>query len=98
MAAPIKSRDAAFLQRWHASRAQGQWRYILVSGVLSWGLPMFVAMTFFVSRPPVITPRLLCVSAVLWLLGGAAFRGFVWLLSERRYKRLTADSALESAT
>lgn len=58
---------------------------------------MFVVMTFFVSRPPVITLNLLCVSAVLWLSGGAVFGGLVWLLSERPYKRLTADLTVETA-
>jgi hypothetical protein len=38
------------LKKWGISRENGKKKFILVSGVLSWGMPMFIVMTFFVNR------------------------------------------------
>lgn len=78
------------LARWEKSRALGKTRYILISGVLSYGLPMFVAMTFFAHRAD-LSPKFIAVSAVLWLTGGALFGLITWHIFERQYRKAKAQ-------
>lgn len=78
------------LARWEKSRAIGKRRYILISGVLSYGMPMFVAMTFFAHRAD-LGPKFIAMSAVLWLTGGALFGLSTWHIFERRYRRAKAQ-------
>jgi hypothetical protein len=86
----LKSKDAAFLQRWKAERAGGRWRYILISGVLTWGTPMFVVTTFFGSRSAQLTAGTVVAEAIIWVFAGLLFGTIVWFLSERRYARLSS--------
>ena len=74
------------IARWEKSRAKGKLHFILVSGVLSWGVPMFIAMTFFVNRER-LSPGHIILSAFMWLLGGAGFGLFVWYFSEKQYQK-----------
>ena len=75
--------------RWEKTRAMGKRRYVLISGVLSYGLPMFVAMTFFVHRSD-LSPNFIAVSAVLWLTGGALFGLVTWHIFERQFAKAKA--------
>ena len=84
----MTARDEKFVKHWAAARARGRWHYVLMSGVVSWGMPMFFVMTFVVSKPPHLSPGLLTVLAALWATGGLGFGVTVWFFSERRYKRL----------
>ena len=98
MAPQPSSSDAAFLQRWEIQRAPGRWRYIGLSGVLAWGVPMFVVMTFVVmtfvvSPPSEFTFQTLAVAGAFWLSGGFAFGSLMWVFSERRYRRLSSASS-----
>jgi hypothetical protein len=81
------------LQKWEVTRQMGKIRFILQTGVLAWGIPMFVVMTFFVNRQPdrPLTPNLIAISAVIWALGGACFGWMIWLLSERKYQKHLAS-------
>jgi hypothetical protein len=76
--------------RWEWTRRLGIYRYILLYGLLGWGLPMFLLMTFFVSQPPQSIPstRVVLLSACLWLLGGIWFGWMTWRSSERKYKEI----------
>jgi len=76
------------LAKWETARAKGMAHYILVRGVLSYGLPMFIAMTFFV-HPNDLSPKFIGISAVLWLIGGALFGVITWYLLERQYRKAT---------
>lgn len=37
-------------QRWEKIRHKGKSRFIVLTGVLAWGIPMFLLMTFVVNR------------------------------------------------
>ena len=76
------------LKKWEVARKKGKTRFILLSGVLAWGVPMFVIMTFFVNRRPETTLSIgmLAGSALVWAISGACFGWAIWTLSERRYR------------
>jgi hypothetical protein len=85
------------LQKWEATRRKGKAKFILVSGILSWGLPMFVVMTFVVNRQPdkPDSPTLILTSAVIWALGGALFGWVIWNMSEKKYQKYLASQKSE---
>ena len=76
----------AELERWSVLRAKGKLRYVLLHGLLAYGLPMFLVMTFFV-RPEPRTPVLIAISAALWAAGGLVFGLIMWHINERRYRK-----------
>lgn len=73
------------LQNWEKVRAGGMTRFVLLRGVLSYGLTMFIVMTFIVHRGDLGT-RFIAISAVLWFIGGAVFGALTWFLMERIYR------------
>jgi hypothetical protein len=82
-------------QRWRAIRAKGRARFVLLYGVLGWGLGMFVIMSVL----PMLFgwPRWIHIHAslllgsVLWILGGVLWGIFMWFDSERRFQRHEAE-------
>ncbi|WP_041590361.1 hypothetical protein, partial [Teredinibacter turnerae] len=75
--------------KWENTRIKGKRNFILVNGIVSWGIPMFVVMTFFVNKPEEghMSVVLICINALIWTLGGLAFGFFTWSASERMYKK-----------
>ncbi|CAN5222891.1 hypothetical protein BH11PSE14_BH11PSE14_14390 [soil metagenome] len=78
---------SASILRWERIRARGLARYVLVNGVLSYGLPLFALMTFVVHRAH-LTVLFVIASALLWALGGALFGWVMWHVRGRMYRRL----------
>jgi hypothetical protein len=81
------------LRKWEKARAYGMARFVLFRGVLSYGLTMFVVMTFIVHRGDLI-PRFIAISAVLWLVGGAVFGALTWFFMERIYRKFASGISL----
>ncbi|WP_266183285.1 hypothetical protein [Dyella humicola] len=79
---------ASEFERWARTRARGKYRFVLFSGVLAYGLPMFVIMTFIIPHPKITRPE----SALLWLLTGAGYGTAMWLMQEYRYRRAAPKS------
>lgn len=75
--------QASELERWARTRLQGMRRFVLFRGVLAYGVPMFVIMTFVIPHPKLSTTQ----SAVLWLLTGVGYGVAMWLLQEHRYRK-----------
>ncbi|MCC5806903.1 MAG: hypothetical protein JJU00_11305 [Opitutales bacterium] len=75
--------------RWRATRKKGKTKFILLTGVLSWGFPMFILMTFFIHRRQndVLSPAGILISAIIWLLAGALFGWVMWTVSEKSYQK-----------
>jgi hypothetical protein len=90
------------LAKWESVRAKGRTRFVLERGVLGWGVPMFVIMTFVVNRHSpnaLLSPRNYVIfSAFLWAGGGALFGLATWWQGERKYKKSleASESAPES--
>lgn len=76
------------IARWKHTRSLGMMRYVLVTGVLSWGVPMFGIMTFLAHQAD-RTPKMIAVSAIIWMIGGAAFGALTWSVAEWQYRKAT---------
>lgn len=87
----MNQKESAFVEKWQVITSRGRMRYLFVTGALSWGVPMFLLMTFIVSPPKQATLPLVLLSAIMWLVGGLLFGYVMWILGERRYNRLTQD-------
>jgi len=77
------------LKKWEAKRKGGRLRFMMLTGVLGWGLPMFILMTFVVDhwwKGHPLTQQGMLVPAVVWFVSGLFFGWVIWGLSERRYK------------
>jgi hypothetical protein len=81
------------IERWIETRKRGKWNYVLMHGVLAWGIPMFAVMTFVVNkredRP--LTPGMIAISAALWAVGGLCFGLAMWAVNERSYRKHLAS-------
>ena len=81
----LSDADAA---RWAAIRQRGRRRYIVVSGVLGWGVPTAILTTTFMQLvggvPGPFLGRL-ALGLVTFPLGGIWFGAWMWSVNERRY-------------
>ena len=78
--------------KWNAIRAKGKTRFILIRGVLLWGLPMLVFMSF-ITKPftnGFLSPAAL-VHYVAWIFAGVVFGVFLWFVLERKHKKETSE-------
>lgn len=79
-------------ETWSAVRARGQTRYLLVNGVLAWGMPMFVLMAggpVFFGFPYDAEPSLSYWGwqALLWATAGVMYGLWMWSANEASYQR-----------
>jgi hypothetical protein len=70
------------LRHWEITREKGMWKFILQTG-LGWGAFMFV-LNLLMATPLRYS---ILVTACIWLMGGLILAFFVWVVSERRYRR-----------
>ena len=77
------------LEKWANIRTHGMLRYILINGVLSYGLIMFVVMTFIVHQQ---NPQVknIAISAIIWFIAGALYGTAMWYIQERRFRKATS--------
>lgn len=80
------------IEKWREIRGKGMLRYVLVGGVLSYGLAMFVVMTFVVNRDKLST-SFIGISAIAWSIGGAFFGLAMWFVQERQFRKAGGPAA-----
>ena len=80
------------LKRWEKLRQKGKAKFIVQNGMLAWGLPMFIFMTFFFARAQhyKMTATLILMQVGIWAVAGAAYGWSIWALNERRYRKFIA--------
>lgn len=72
--------------QWSKTRQKGKKHFVLVYGVLAWGIPMYVVLALFVHRPESgFTVGYLVSSALVWFLGGLLFGTLTWSMNENRF-------------
>ena len=74
---------------WAITRKKGMWRFILLRGVLAWGIPMYLAMACLPALNGRVDPTAFYFfwQACLWSVAGALFGLIIWLTSERSYRK-----------
>lgn len=76
--------QAKEFDRWSRVRQHGMLRFVLRSGVLFYGVPMFLVMTFLIPHPRLSTTQ----SAALWLLAGLGYGLATWKVQEYRFRKV----------
>ena len=82
----MKDKD---MEKWRATRERGMLSYLLTQGVLAWGVPMFIVMSFIVNRPFAdgITIGKIFLHGGIWLVAGLFFGAATWTIFEKMYRR-----------
>ena len=77
---------------WEITRAEGKLKFFLISGVLSYGLPMLIIMAFM-NKPFAhgVTSNAAIFHCVVWLLAGLLFGVIMWYVNEHKYKKELAS-------
>lgn len=79
---------------WSKSRRKGKLKFILINGVLAWGMPMFFLMTFMLNDAFDESGLIMShvrINAVIWTITGLFFGISVWFFSEYKYKKEVAN-------
>ena len=78
-------------KNWQQRRKQGALRFTLVQGLLCWGIPMFIVMTFVVNdvfnEHGIIQWAQVFIGAVVWSIDGSLFGAFLWFVTEQQYQK-----------
>ncbi|MGY0798829.1 hypothetical protein ACW7G0_07235 [Lysobacter sp. A286] len=80
------------LEKWKETRQKGMLRFVLVNGVLAYGLIMFIVMTFVVHRDK-LSVNFVWISAMVWSIGGALFGVLMWIINERKFHKINGADA-----
>lgn len=77
-------------ETWSKARAKGKWNFVLVSGVVAWGVPMFLVMAcapVFLGFPYRVSPSMWywIWQPLLWAVSGFVYGIAVWHWSEKQY-------------
>jgi uncharacterized BrkB/YihY/UPF0761 family membrane protein len=79
------------LARWERIKQRGIWRFILIRGVLGWGLPggiLFSIFQIYSSKPlPFLWYFSVLIILGLWVVGGVFFGLFMWFITMWSYSR-----------
>jgi hypothetical protein len=77
------------LERWATLRQKGKAKFIVQNGLLAWGLPMFIFMTFVfgLAHKFPLTPALILIQACIWALAGLGYGWAVWTFTEKKYHK-----------
>lgn len=86
----MKDKD---FDKWAITRRQGILPYILKFGVIAWGVPMFITMSFIVNKPFAngFTIKNIAVHGGIWLCAGIFFGLATWLVFEKMYQKRLAS-------
>ena len=91
------------LEKWEKLRAKGKWTYILIYGVLAWGVSTGIlfsliwplAMEAMGSKPPFLP--VFAFSIVGFPLGGVAWGYCMWIYIEKIYWEAKASAQTHKA-
>jgi uncharacterized membrane protein YvlD (DUF360 family) len=84
------------LERWKKTRQKGREKYILVNGVLAWGIPTALvwSVTMAILQPSENIWVRPLIALVIFPLGGIGFGYFTWNASEKQYKAKFTNKGL----
>jgi hypothetical protein len=77
------------IESWEKTRKGGMARFLLVYGLLLWGVPMFLLEMFWLQPGP-RSPISIGASAIMWALASLLYGYLLWrALDSRYFKALT---------
>lgn len=79
----MKDKD---FENWQETRKDGMIHFILLGGLLSYGLPMFIVMAW-VTKPFAngYTSTSAIIHYIVWPIAGILFGAIMWFITEQRY-------------
>jgi hypothetical protein len=82
----MKDKD---VEKWKVTREKGMLTYVLYNGILAWGVPMFIVMSFIVNKPFAngFSIKNVITHGGIWLIAGIFFGVCTWLVIEKMYKK-----------
>jgi hypothetical protein len=76
------------IEQWQKTREKGLVRFILITGILSYGLPLFVVLNFMEPpKMPLSITDLIVTLLICAVAGGSAFGYILWVVQEKRYRK-----------
>jgi len=81
------------LQKWEAKRRLGKAKFILLHGVLGWGVPCGILVTVirFLIHEWKFDAISAGISLVIWAIGGIFFGWQMWQRAETKYQNFLAS-------
>ncbi len=81
------------LDAWRDTRKHGAFKFVLIKGVLGWGLPMLLLMAL-IKQPFAdgIFSKTAMVHFVVWPLGGLIVGTLMWGITEHRFRKALASN------
>jgi len=82
----MKDKD---VEKWNVTREKGMLAFVLKNGILSWGVPMFIVMSFIVNKPFAdgFSIKNVTIHGGTWLGAGIFFGVCTWMVIEKMYKK-----------
>jgi hypothetical protein len=77
------------IEAWGKSRRGGRTRFLLLYGLLMWGVPMFLLEMFWLDPGPK-PPAMIALSAIIWGLGSLLYGYVLWRFCESRFMKALA--------
>lgn len=76
------------IEKWKKIREKGRLRFILLTGILSYGVPLFVVLTYMnPPKMPLSAVDLIITFLICAVAGGSAFGYILWSVQEMRYRK-----------
>ena len=76
------------VEKWKKVREKGLLHFIAVTGVLSFGVPLFIALNFMNPPSKPLTPvDYVVLFLICAVAGGSLFGYLVWAVQEKKYKK-----------
>ncbi len=76
------------VEQWQKTSEKGMLRFILFTGILSYGVPMFVVLNFMnPPKEPFSITDLIVTLLICAVAGGSAFGYILWVVQEKRYRK-----------
>jgi len=87
----LSEAEEKIIKQWETTKTKGKTRYLLLVGVLGWGLPMFIVMTFIIG-PGSFNKSIggIVINTIIWLIGGFVFGYTCWYYADKKYNKLVA--------
>lgn len=88
----MKITDEEFVCKWEKTRINGKWRFIIIRGILFFGMSMFIFMYFIFPEQLNWSLEKAFISFAKWVAYGAIFGWWMWQYFEKKYLSLTINS------